>query len=96
MPLLIYASRSSSHHDRWPWPGFRADIGRILLWGLPLTTVVTLACYFVAKRMTKTVFAVGTRIGDELDLGDEQGRVGEMNTEEALGVLQVGGKVADR
>ena len=59
MPLLIYASRSSSHHDRWPWPGFRADIGLILLWGLPLTTVVTLACYFVAKRMTKTVFAVG-------------------------------------
>jgi GntP family gluconate:H+ symporter len=85
-PLLIYAlpmcaAMLTVHAFLPPHPGpvavaglFGADIGWILLWGLPLTAVVTLACYFLAKQMTDTVYPMSDDVRAEvygLDVTDE-------------------------
>ncbi len=85
-PLLLFALPMCGamlvvHAFLPPHPGpvavagvFGADIGRILMWGLPLTAVVTLVSYFVAKRMTGKVYPMADDVRAEvygLDVTDE-------------------------
>src|SRR4051794_29613257 len=77
-PLLVYAlpmcaAMLTVHAFLPPHPGpvavaglFGADIGRILLWGLPLTAVVAFACYLVAMKMTKTVYPMSDDVRAEV------------------------------
>jgi gluconate:H+ symporter, GntP family len=85
-PLLIYALPMCAamlvvHAFLPPHPGpvavaglFGADIGRILMWGLPLTAVVTFVSYLIAQRMTKNVYTMTDDVRAEvygIDVTDE-------------------------
>ena len=85
-PLLVYALPMCAamlvvHAFLPPHPGpvavaglFGADIGRILLWGLPLTAVVAFVSYLVAKQMTRRVYPMSDDVRAEvygLDITDE-------------------------
>lgn len=85
-PLLIYALPMCAamlvvHAFLPPHPGpvaiaglFGADIGRILMWGLPLTAVVTFVSYLIAQRMTKKVYTMTDDVRAEvygIDVTDE-------------------------
>ena len=77
-PLLIFAlpmcaALLTVHAFLPPHPGPVAvagllgiDTGRILLFGLPITAVVALACYFVAKLINRRVFAMDDDIRAEV------------------------------
>lgn len=92
-PLLLFALPMCGamlvvHAFLPPHPGpvavagvFGADIGRILMWGLPLTAVVALVCYVVAQRMTRTVYPMADDVRAEvygLDVTDED--IADWNT----------------
>jgi GntP family gluconate:H+ symporter len=85
-PLMLYALPMCSamlivHAFLPPHPGpvaiaglFGADIGRILLWGLPLTAIVTYVCYLVANRMNKKIYPMSDDVRAEvygIDVTDE-------------------------
>ncbi len=85
-PLLLYALPMCSamlvvHAFIPPHPGpvaiagiFGADIGRILMWGLPLTAIVAFACYLVASRMNKKIYPMSDDVRAEvygIDVTDE-------------------------
>ena len=65
---------------------FGANIGRILLCGLPVTALVTLVGYFIANRMTKNAYPMSDDVRVEVygpDVTDEDIREWTVNPESA-------------